>query len=68
MIKKEILKSDILHIPECNTVFSECLMVQRVKNEDDEEVIEVLSTSNAEIEDNLYKREVRAITIPISYS
>ena len=67
VLRKEILKSDIMHVPECNTVFSECLMVQRVNNEDDLEVVEVLTTSNVEIEDNIYTREIRAITIPILY-
>jgi hypothetical protein len=67
MVKGEITQAAVLGVSECNTVFSECLMVHRVKDEDDLEVVEVLCTSNVEIEDNLYKREIKAITIPVSY-
>jgi hypothetical protein len=41
-------------------------MVQKTYNIDlEEEVVEILATSNVEIEDNLYTRGVKALTIPI---
>ena len=41
-------------------------MVQKNYNVDlEEEVVEILATSNFEISDNLYTRSVKALTIPL---
>ena len=66
---KQITKSNLAAIDECNNVFSECLQVERQlpNTAGKAGLVRVLATSNVEVEDNMFKRKIVKIDIPIVY-
>ncbi|TNV83135.1 hypothetical protein FGO68_gene12286 [Halteria grandinella] len=61
---KEVFKQNLMLNDECNNVFADCLSVEK-RLEKGRQRIEVLATGNYELEDNVYERRIRTISIPI---
>jgi len=63
---KQVTKSNLVANEECSNVFSDCLHVERQLSESQGGgLVRVLATSNVEVEDNLFKRKVVRINIPL---
>lgn len=58
---RQVTKANLAANDECSNVFADCLHVERQPGQ-----VRVLATSNVEVEDNLFKRRVLKLNIPLS--